>query len=188
MTDPAELGTAGAGPHVTDAAESGAAESDLAGSDAAESSERASLLEQLESVTTALETTALPVLLEPLFSTELTLRQMKVLAILVSTEDGATGRGLSATFGVSEAAVSGVLDRLVAQGVAERTADPHDSRVRRVRATALGRMVARRLVTARPEFNAEVLARLQLADLQALVQGMRAVSAEMGWLGRRDGV
>jgi DNA-binding MarR family transcriptional regulator len=77
------------------------------------------------------------------------------------------------------ASMSGLLDRLVAQGMVERTSDPHDARVRRIHATEHGRSAMRRLVAARPEFADDVLARLPLEDLSALAQGMAAVAKEL---------
>jgi DNA-binding MarR family transcriptional regulator len=75
-----------------------------------------------------------------------------------------------------------VLDRLVAHGVATRTTDPDDQRVRRVRATPLGASVVRRLLVARP-FRSDILMGLSLDDLRALEQGFRAVSRELSRLG-----
>lgn len=77
------------------------------------------------------------------------------------------------------ASMSGVLDRLVGQGVAVRTGDSRDGRVRRIEATPLVRVVIGRLVASRPEFDEEVLTKLRLEDLRALEQGMRAVSIEI---------
>lgn len=141
--------------------------------------QRARLMREIGSLTDEFEMTALPTLLEPLLSTELTIQQLKVLTVLVTSEDGAAGRGLSEMFGVSMASMSGLLDRLVSQGVATRSEDPRDHRVRKVRATPLGRTIVRRLVASRPEFNASILAGLPLEDLHALAQGMRAVGAEL---------
>lgn len=147
-----------------------------------DSHERERVLQDLERLINAFEVTALPAMLDPLLSTDLTLQQLKVLTVLVTTKEGATGRGLSASFGVSMASMSGLIDRLVGQGVAVRSGDSRDARVRRVHATELGRSVVRRLVAARPELNADILSRLALEDLRALEQGMRAIHTEMNRL------
>lgn len=144
-----------------------------------EQQERDKILRSLESLADSYQATTLPVLLDSLLTTELTIQQLKVLAVLATTEDGATGRGLADSFGVSLASMSGLIDRLVAQGAATRSQDERDGRVRRVRATPLGRALVRRLVADRPELNAELLRRLPLADLRALNQGLRAVHAEV---------
>ena len=141
--------------------------------------ERERILHNLEDLAESLQSSSVPAFLDPLLATDLTVRQLKVLTVLVASEEGSTGRGLSDSFGVSMASMSGLIDRLVAQGVAARSEDPMDARVRRVRATPLGRTLVRRLVSGRPELNVDILSRLQLADLQALEQGMRAVNAEM---------
>jgi DNA-binding MarR family transcriptional regulator len=141
--------------------------------------ERARLAEQIRNLSIAFETGALPTLLNPLLAVELTIQQLKVLTMLVTTDDGMTSSGLAEAFGVSMASMSGLLDRLVAQGMVERTSDPHDARVRRIHATEHGRSAMRRLVAARPEFADDVLARLPLEDLSALAQGMAAVAKEL---------
>lgn len=141
--------------------------------------ERDRVLKNLESLAESYQATTLPVLLDSLLTTDLTIQQLKVLAVLATTEDGATGRGLADSFGVSLASMSGLIDRLVAQGAAARTRDGKDGRVRRVHATPLGRALVRRLVADRPELSSELLNRLPLEDLQALERGLQAVYAEV---------
>ena len=153
--------------------------SDESGGTSSEQQERERILRDLEDLADSLQSSPVPTFLDPLLATDLTVRQLKVLTILVTSEEGATGRGLSESFGVSMASMSGLVDRLVAQGVAVRSEDPLDARVRRVKATPLGRTVVRRLVSGRPELNFEILTRLSLEDLRALEQGMRAVDAEV---------
>lgn len=141
------------------------------------SPEKDRIVRSIETLTASMEEASLPALVTPLLDTEFTIRQLKVLIVLVTTEVGATGKGLAESFGVSMASMSGLLDRLVAHGAAERTEDATDHRVKRVRATELGAAVVRRLVAARPEFRTEILASVHLNDLRALEQGMRAVAA-----------
>ena len=148
--------------------------------------ERERLAAEIRSLNVSFETMALPALLNPLLSVELTIQQLKVLTMLVTTEDGMTGSGLSEAFGVSMASMSGLLDRLVAQGMAARSSDPHDARVRRVHATELGRSAMRRLVATRPEFGNDILMHLPLDDLRALAQGMTAAGAELRRLREQD--
>ena len=143
------------------------------------SPDRAALLARLRDITTAMESTTLPSSASPVLALDLTVQQLKVLTVLVTSTDGASGRGLSAMFGVTMASMSGLLDRLVARGVAEKTNDPTDQRVRTVRATPLGRTVVQKLVAARPEFDDTILAGLSLAELRALELGMAAISREL---------
>lgn len=97
--------------------------------------ERARVLKKLKALSDSYQASTLPLLLDSLLTTDLTIQQLKVLAVLATTEDGATGRGLADSFGVSLASMSGLIDRLVAQGAAARNRDGKDGRVRRVHAT-----------------------------------------------------
>ncbi|MBF4632605.1 MarR family transcriptional regulator [Clavibacter michiganensis subsp. phaseoli] len=141
---------------------------------------RAATLARLRSVTRDMESAALPASVAPLLSLQLTVQQLKVLTVLVTSEDGATGSDLARVFDVSLATVSGLLDRLVGHGVAARTGDPADHRVKRVRATPLGREVVQRLVAARPEFDDDILAGLSDEELAALETGMSAIARQLG--------
>lgn len=153
--------------------------------EASTTGEREHLVHEIEGLAGAMEQTALTALLQHLLATDLTLQQLKILTVLVTTEEGSTGRALADSFGVSMASMSGLLDRLVAQGVVARSQDPDDHRVRRVRATPLGASVVRRLVVARPEFRRDILMSLRDEDLRALEQGMRAVSRQFALLGEQ---
>ncbi|MFJ9552438.1 MarR family winged helix-turn-helix transcriptional regulator [Nocardiopsis sp. NPDC101807] len=147
--------------------------------------ERERIVHEIQTLNGSMEEAVLTALLQNLLSMDLTIQQLKVLMILVTTEEGATGRSLSASFGVSMASMSGLLDRLVGQGVATRSTDPHDHRVRRVHATPLGTSVVRRLAVARP-FRRDILMGLRMEDLRALEQGFRAVSEQISLMGERD--
>lgn len=141
--------------------------------------ERDALLESLGGLILSFETMTLPGLVGPLRSTDLTIQQLKVLMVIATAGQGVSGRGLAESFGVSLASMSGLVDRLVAQGAVARSLDPQDGRVRNVHVTATGRSMLRSLMAARPEFSPEVLASLRLDDLKALEQGMRAISEQM---------
>src|SRR4051794_15053764 len=54
-------------------------------------------------------------------------------------------RELAALLGCDASNVTGIVDRLEAQGLARREADPHDRRVKRVIATSEGRETVRRV-------------------------------------------
>ena len=147
--------------------------------------ERERIVHEIQTLNGAMEDAVLNALLQHLLSMDLTIQQLRVLIILVTTEEGATGRSLSTSFGVSMASMSGLLDRLVAQGVAARSPDPHDQRVRRVRATPLGTSVVQRLMVARP-FRDDILMNLRMEDLRALEQGFRAVSEQISLMEERE--
>jgi DNA-binding MarR family transcriptional regulator len=153
--------------------------------EAVEQGERERIVHEIQTLNGAMEETVMAALLQQLLSMDLTIQQLRVLMVLVTTEEGATGRGLSTSFGVSMASMSGVLDRLVAHGVAERSADPDDQRVRRVRATPRGASVVRRLMMARP-FHSDILMNLPMEDLLALEQGFRAVGRQISRMSEQD--
>jgi len=145
-----------------------------------EGDERSALLDRIAAMQDALDTTALPSMLEPLMSMELTMQQLKVLLLLVSSDEGGTGQGLARALGISLASVSGLIDRLEGHGMVERVEDERDHRVRRVLVTPLGRKTVHRLVSAQSQLSRDPLERLELDDLRALEQGMRAVLRVMG--------
>lgn len=147
--------------------------------------ERELIVHEIETLNRTMEEAVLASLLQHLLSIDLTIQQLKVLMILVTTKEGATGRGLASSFGVSMASMSGLLDRLVAQGAATRSTDPHDQRVRRVHATPFGSSVVQRLAVARP-FRRDILSTLRTEDLRALEQGFRAVSERIALMSESD--
>jgi len=122
-----------------------------------------------------LESSAIPGALQPMLEVQLTMQQLKVLAIVVTETRGGSIQSLAKTVGVSLATMSGIVDRLGSQGMIERSADSNDQRVRRVVATERGRESIQRVLAARPELGLPLLNRLSLDDLRALVQGVRAL-------------
>lgn len=141
--------------------------------------ERESVRNSIDALTIAIAIRSIPMVLQPLLSTELTIQQLKVLSVIVTAENGATSGGLVETFNVSMASMSKLVDRLVAAGLATRTFDAEDQRVRRIYATPLGRSVVRELMAARPELGGNVLSGLTLEELRALETGLSAVSREL---------
>jgi DNA-binding MarR family transcriptional regulator len=136
---------------------------------------RDAVVRSVEALALTISIRSIPMSLEPLLKTDLTIAQLKVLSLVVTSEDGATGGGLAETFGVSMATTSKHVDRLVEQGLVTRAFDVDDQRVRRIRATELGRAVVLRMMASRPELGSEVLRDLATEDLRALEQGLRAV-------------
>lgn len=74
----------------------------------------------------------------PLFTSNLTMRQLKVVIILAHTPS-ASGQDLAHHLAVGLGTVTGIVDRLVTHGLVTRREDPHDRRVRRVELTDAGR-------------------------------------------------
>ncbi|GGM42470.1 MarR family winged helix-turn-helix transcriptional regulator [Promicromonospora citrea] len=112
--------------------------------------------------------------LVPLLETDLTVQQLRALA-LVQVDGESTPQRLAEALGVSAATVSGILDRLTAAGMTCRTPDPADGRVRRVTSTAKGSDAIRRIVAHDEELPGELLDELDVEDLRALTRGTRAL-------------
>jgi DNA-binding MarR family transcriptional regulator len=118
---------------------------------------------------------------DPLFSSQLTLSQLKVLMLL--TRLGSTsGRELAGMLGVSLATLSGMVDRLVAHDLVARHEDPHDRRVRRITLTTTGADLIGGIITAGAEKQRRLLDRLDEPELRIVQQAMtllvRAASAD----------
>ena len=112
--------------------------------------------------------------LRPLLETDLTVQQLRALA-LVQVDRDSTPHRLAEALGVSAATVSGILDRLTAAGMTVRTPDPIDGRVRRVTSTEKGSEAIRRIVAHEDDLPPDLLDELALDDLRALTQGTRAL-------------
>ena len=141
----------------------------------AEQTEQERLLSEVLAMRDAMAMASVPARLAPLLEVDLTMQQLKMLMILVATDGGGTGQGLARSMGVSLATVSGIIDRLEAQGMVERVADQQDHRVRRILATAQGRKTVSQLVATEPELSRNPLELMELDDLRALAQGFRAL-------------
>ncbi len=135
---------------------------------------RDQLLEELATLHSRLGEAFFASRLRPLLETDLTVQQIRALA-LVQVDRESTPQRLAEALGVSAATVSGILDRLTAAGMTTRTPDPADGRVRRVTSTEKGSEAIRRIVANEDELPPELLALLDVDDLRALVQGTRAL-------------
>ncbi|MDP9868374.1 MULTISPECIES: MarR family winged helix-turn-helix transcriptional regulator [Streptosporangium] len=93
----------------------------------------------------------------PLFDSNLTMRQLKVVMIL-SFQDSASGQDLAHHLGVGLGTVTGIVDRLIGHGLVTRREDPNDRRIRRVELTPAGHALT------------EQLADAGLADFRRLLQ------------------
>ena len=145
---------------------------------------RVALLAQLDALHASFDRRPLSSLAEPLMSTPLTMQQLKVLTLIATERDRATGHGLAETLRVSVATMSGLVDRLVEHGMVLRTDDPHDRRIRRLSVTDAGSAALRSLISTNSPMPPQVLERLSDDDLRALVQGLTAVDRVMEELSR----
>jgi|WetSurMetagenome_2_1015567.scaffolds.fasta_scaffold631462_2 DNA-binding MarR family transcriptional regulator len=94
---------------------------------------------------------------------------------------------LGGDFGVTSAASSQMLDRLVSMGLVTRTEDPDDRRAKRVALTELGESAVAKGVEARAGWVERVAAQMTKKELEAaaaglklLVEKARQVEAEEG--------
>lgn len=138
--------------------------------------ERDRLIARIDALESASERLRMDASLEALLSLPLTVQQLKATAVIVMAGGNATSQRLAEILQVSLATVSGIIDRLVSHGVVERVPDERDRRSRRLVATDRGcQMIESMLVDAHAMRRA-ALARLEIGDLRALVQGLEALT------------
>lgn len=111
----------------------------------------------------------------PLFSVNLTMQQLKVL-ILLSKHDGMPSQELTRHLGVSLATVSGIVDRMVAQGHVVRTEDPHDRRIRRINLSPTGRETLAEITDNGARAQRRVLERLDDETLSMLATVLERIA------------
>lgn len=111
---------------------------------------------------------------DPLFASQLTMPQLKILLLLYRLGD-TSGRELAGLMGVSLATMSGMVDRLVAHDLVTRAEDPHDRRVRRITLSGIGKEMIGNIITAGAEKQARLLRRLTDAELRTVAEAMRAM-------------
>lgn len=100
------------------------------------------------------------------------------LSALATLSDGPIRLGdLAAAEGVRAPTMSRIVDLLVAEGVAERIADPDDGRATLVRATPAGARTVAGARHARADYLTSRLNRLSAKDLAALIAAMPALEA-----------
>jgi DNA-binding MarR family transcriptional regulator len=99
-----------------------------------------------------------------------TLPRFDVLAQLDKTPAGMTLGELSQRMMVSNGNVTGLIDRLVSEGLIARQASRHDRRVQIVKLTAKGRRVFGTMAEANGDWISEVFAELDEEDIEALMR------------------
>jgi DNA-binding MarR family transcriptional regulator len=102
-------------------------------------------------------------------SFDVTLPRFDVLAQLDKTPNGMTLGELSERMMVSAGNVTGLIERLVEQGLIARRASPKDRRVQLVNLTAEGRRVFRTMARANADWVSEIFADLSQQDIDALM-------------------
>jgi DNA-binding MarR family transcriptional regulator len=111
---------------------------------------------------------------DPLFASQLTMPQLKILLLLYRMGD-TSGRELAGLLGVSLATMSGMVDRLVAHDLVTRAEDQHDRRVRRITLSTTGKEMIGNIITAGAEKQARLLGRLSETELRTVADAMQAM-------------
>jgi DNA-binding MarR family transcriptional regulator len=111
---------------------------------------------------------------DPLFSSHLTLSQLKIL-MLLSRGGAMSGSELAESIGVGLAALSGMIDRLVANDLVARQEDPHDRRVRRISLSKAGAELIGSIITAGAEKQSRLLSRLSAEELVVVADAMQVL-------------
>jgi DNA-binding MarR family transcriptional regulator len=107
---------------------------------------------------------------------DLTMPQMKVLFLLYS-DGGARMSQLASSLGVTLSTVTGIVDRLVEQGMVQRQEHPQDRRLVVCRLTSRGSETVERLHQAGRGRMAALLDGLSVDDLRKVVAGLAVLSA-----------
>ncbi len=102
---------------------------------------------------------------------ELTMPQLKVL-FLVAGGEGMTMTQVARTLGMTLPTATGVVDRLVSQGLVRRDDDPHDRRVVLLRPTEQGVALVEGLIEASRARIQAILDRLSLDDLRTVARAL----------------
>jgi DNA-binding MarR family transcriptional regulator len=111
---------------------------------------------------------------DPLFSSHLTVSQLKIL-LLLSRQGAVSGSELADQIGVGLAALSGMIDRLVANDLVIRQEDPHDRRVRRISLSKVGAELIGRIITAGADKQRRLLSRLSAPELALVAEAMEVL-------------
>jgi DNA-binding MarR family transcriptional regulator len=103
----------------------------------------------------------------------LTLTQLRSL-FLISNKGSTNFRKLAEALEVTPSNVTGIVDRLVEQGLVSRTQNPEDRREMTLQATDKGQALVSNLREAGIKRMTQILSLLSLEELSALTQGLSA--------------
>jgi len=110
----------------------------------------------------------------------LTLPQFDVLAQLHRREEGMTPGELTRELLVTAGNVTGIVDRLARLGLAERRPVPHDRRAVRVRLTARGQKLMRRIIPRHRRDVGALMGRVPEKDLARLRDLLGTLARSLG--------
>lgn len=106
---------------------------------------------------------------------DMTVPQIKTL-FFVSNTEGANGRKLAAAMRVTPSNVTGIVEKLVEQGLLSRVDNPQDRRFQLLRVTEKGETILGDLRERRESSLRDILNDLSEEDLGRLVQGLFALA------------
>jgi DNA-binding MarR family transcriptional regulator len=105
----------------------------------------------------------------------LTMAQLKSLFFI--SNQGSTHPGkLAAALGVTPTNVTGIIDRLIKQGLVSRTEDAQDRRVMLLQATGRGEELVTKLRERRRTYLSDLLGRLDADELAILARGLNPLA------------
>ena len=105
----------------------------------------------------------------------LTMPQLKIL-VAVDSLGPAPMSQIAGHLGISDSAATGLIDRLVGNGLARREPDERDRRVVRVTSTAAGQELVLRLSSLDGERLRPLLGRLSTTELQCCARAMESLN------------
>jgi DNA-binding MarR family transcriptional regulator len=106
-------------------------------------------------------------------SLPLTIAQLKSL-FFISDQGSTTSGKLAAALGVTPTNMTGIVNRLVKQGLVSRTEDAQDRRSLALRATDKGEELVTRLRARRTDYLSGALYRMRVAELDRMARGLAA--------------
>jgi len=115
---------------------------------------------------------------------DVTMPQLKTLVLVYGSEGGSLRMGqLASALGVALSTTTGIVDRLVEQGLLCRQEEPEDRRLVVVRLTTRGRETIERPHRASQRRFAAILERVGLEDLRMVAGALRVMhqAAREGW-------
>ncbi len=104
----------------------------------------------------------------------LTIGQLKSL-FFIDFEGSTNFKKLATALGVTPPNVTGIVDRLVEQGLVSREENPEDRRMLLLKTTEKGRDLLVKLRASRISRMSDMLAKLSLEEMSALAEGLRAL-------------
>ena len=115
-----------------------------------------------------------PIVMESWKNLDVPLAQLKSL-FMITCKGSTNFRKLSDDLGVTPGDVTGIIDRLVKQGLVSRGEDPQDRRVIVLQATDKGRALLANLRESGANQMAQILAHMNSEELGALSHGLSAL-------------